>query len=316
MITTFLKRAGLLFTLVTCAVLSAHAITYPINVTLTGLQEVPPNASTGTGTVVGTYNDSSNVLKYTVTFSGLSANVTAAHFHAAPPGIAGGIVYGPAGFPTGVMSGNFTDSIVLTAGQEDSLTRGLWYFNIHTSTNPGGEIRGQIFLQKTGFVVPNIECTSDTTVDNDPGLCSASVAFTAIDTVAAPSSTIYYRIGTTAITSPHVFPVGTTTVIATSLNAAGVDSCSFTVTVNDTEAPVVTCPANITVPNDPGQCGAIVNFVATATDNCSGVVVSYSQNPGTFFEVGVTTVEAYATDAAGNRDTCSFDITVNDVEPR
>ena len=186
MITTFLKRAGLLFTLVTCTVLSANAIIYPINITLTGLQEVPPNASTGTGTLVGTYNDSSNVLKYTVTFSGLSANVTAAHFHApAFPGINAGITYGPAGFPTGVMSGNFVDSVVLRPGQEDTLMRGLWYFNIHTSTYPGGELRGQVFLQKkTSFVVPVIECPSDTAVDNDPGLCSASVALTAVDTTA------------------------------------------------------------------------------------------------------------------------------------
>src|SRR6185436_4711397 len=127
--------------------LSTNATTYPINVSFSGKQETPANGSTATGTFVGTYNDATDSLIYTVTFSGLSSNVTAAHFHAAPPGIAAGVLIGPGGFPTGVISGSFTDTLVLTASQEDSLKRGLFYFNIHTTALPGGEIRAQIFLQ-------------------------------------------------------------------------------------------------------------------------------------------------------------------------
>src|SRR5215470_10768966 len=86
--------------------ISAYATTYPINVTLNGAKEVPANSSAGTGTLIGTYNDSSNVLKYTVTFSGLSANTTAAHFHApAPPGISASVLFPATNFPTGVTSG-------------------------------------------------------------------------------------------------------------------------------------------------------------------------------------------------------------------
>lgn len=295
---------------------SLNATEYPINVTLNGSQEAPPNGSAGTGTLVGNYNDTSNQLIYTVTFSGLSANVTAAHFHApAPPGISAGVMIPAVGFPTGVTSGSFTDTITLTAGQEDTLKMGLIYFNIHTEAIPSGEIRGQVFLQDSSYVLPDIRCQDDTTVSNDAGLCSASVAFSAVDTTAKPTATIYYRIGNTAITSPHVFPVGTTTVVATALNAAGADTCSFTVTVNDTEPPVVTCPADITAPNDPGECGAVVSFAASATDNCSDVALAYSHASGSFFPVGTTTVEVIATDSSGNADTCSFDVTVNDVEP-
>ena len=294
----------------------ADAISYPISVTLTGSQEVPANNSAATGTLVGSYNDSTNVLKYTVTFGGLTANTTAAHFHApAPPGISAGVVFPATGFPLGVTSGTYTDSITLSAGQEDTLKMGLWYFNIHNNTFPGGEIRGQIFLQSSSFVVPDILCPSSMTVSNDPGMCSASVNFASGDTTGIPSSTIYYRIGTTRITSPRAFPIGTTRVVAVALNAAGADSCSFTVTVNDTQAPVIICPANITVPNDPGVCGAVVNFNATATDNCSGVTITYDHAPGSFFPVGTTNVQAFAGDAAGNRDTCVFTVTVNDVEP-
>src|SRR6188474_859214 len=295
--------------------LSVNATVFPINVTFSGLQETPANASAGTGTFVGTYNDATDSLIYTVTFSGLSANVTAAHFHAAPPGIEAGALIGPGGFPTGVLSGSFTDTLVLTASQEDSLKRGLFYFNIHTTAFPTGEIRAQIFLQNSSLIVADITCPADTSVNTDAGLCSASVTFGAVAHAGTPAPIFYYRIGNTAITSPYVFPLGTTVVIATALNSAGYDSCSFKVTVVDAQAPVITCPANITRVNDPGQCGAVVNYAVTATDNCTGVTVTILPASGSFFPVGITIVNAKATDAAGNTATCSFTVTVNDVEP-
>ena len=74
---------------------SATATQYPINVTFSGLQETPANNSTATGTFVGTYNDVTDSLIYTITFSGLGSNVTAAHFHGfVPPGIAGHVITG------------------------------------------------------------------------------------------------------------------------------------------------------------------------------------------------------------------------------
>src|SRR5213075_2287865 len=99
------------------------------------------------------------------------------------------------------------------------------------------------------------------------------------------------------------------------LSIAGFDTCRFTVTVKDTQPPVINCPANITRPNDPRQCGAVVSFSATATDNCPGVVVSYDHASGSFFPVGTTTVRVTATDASANTSTCSFTVTVKDVEP-
>jgi hypothetical protein len=316
MIRAFLKTLLAAFSMFTFVGISAGATIDSIKVTLSGSQEVPPNNSPGTGTLAASYNDSSNVLKYTVTFSGLSANTIAAHFHApAPPGVIAPVVFPATNFPTGVTSGTYTDSITLSAGQEDTLKMGLFYFNIHTTTFQGGEIRAQIFLKDSTFVVPDVHCPADTTVSNTAGLCSASVAFAAVDSTGKPTSTLYYRIGTTAITSPFVFPVGVTKVTVLALNGAGVDSCSFNVTVRDTQPPVITCPANITQNNDPGKCGAVVTFAATATDNCSKATVTYDHNPGTFFDVGTTTVNATATDSSGNTAHCAFTVTVKDVEP-
>jgi hypothetical protein len=91
-------------------------------------------------------------------------------------------------------------------------------------------------------------------------------------------------------------------------------SASQTITVIDNTKPVITCPSNITVNNTTGQCGANVSFAATATDNCSTPVITYSKNPGTFFAVGTTLVTATATDACNNSIQCSFNVTVNDNE--
>jgi gliding motility-associated-like protein len=159
-----------------------------------------------------------------------------------------------------------------------------------------------------------ISCPSSMTVSNTPGSCGAIVNWI----VPTTSDNCPGVILTADHNSGDNFPLGTTTVTYTATDAAGnTATCSFDVTVNDTEAPVFTnCPSDITVNNDPGVCGAIVNWTApTATDNCSAVTLVSNHNPGDLFSTGTTTVTYIATDAAGNSFTCSFDITVNDVEP-
>ena len=85
---------------------------------------------------------------------------------------------------------------------------------------------------------------------------------------------------------------------------------TFDPTLVDNIAPEITsCPGNITVGNDPGDCGATVPFEAIATDNC-GVTLSYSTAPGSSFPIGTTSVTATATDVAGNSVNCSFTVTV------
>ncbi|MCC6413449.1 MAG: HYR domain-containing protein [Saprospiraceae bacterium] len=89
-------------------------------------------------------------------------------------------------------------------------------------------------------------------------------------------------------------------------------ACSFNITVEDNEAPTITC-TDVTVDNDPGVCGANVDFTTTATDNCGATVVC-DAGSGDFFPVGSTTVTCTATDAAGNEASCDFEITVIDNE--
>src|SRR6185503_21175917 len=109
------------------------------------------------------------------------------------------------------------------------------------------------------------------------------------------------------------FVVGTTTVTCTT--GSGL-SCSFTVTINDTQKPVIICPAPITQGTAPGQCSAIVNFAATVSDNCSGAGTPVCTPPsGSTFPKGSTTVGCGVVDAAGNSASCSFSVTVTDTQP-
>ena len=86
-------------------------------------------------------------------------------------------------------------------------------------------------------------------------------------------------------------------------------------TIASNPAPRITCPANITQANDPGKCTATVNyFVPIAADNCPIFNVVCSPPSGSSFAIGTTTVTCVATDGGGLTTTCSFTVTVNDIE--
>src|SRR6185503_3357173 len=158
---------------------------------------------------------------------------------------------------------------------------------------------------------PELTVPADITVSNDPGVCGAIVNFTTSATDNCPGvGTV-----TSVPASGSTFPVGTTTVTSTVTDAYGNTATeTFTVTVNDTEKPELTIPAAITVSNDAGVCGAVVNFTTSATDNCPGVTILSTPASGSTFPVGTTTVTVTATDAHLNTTTKTFTVTVNDTE--
>ena len=106
------------------------------------------------------------------------------------------------------------------------------------------------------------------------------------------------------------FPIGSFTSNAGATCAD--DTHTQTITIDDTEGPVLDCPSNIVVNLDPGLCEAIVNYTITATDNCDPdpVVTQTDGCPCSTFDIDTHTIEFEATDIYGNISTCSFTITV------
>jgi len=153
-----------------------------------------------------------------------------------------------------------------------------------------------------------LTCPANVTTGNDVNQCGAIVVYP------APTTNGGCGVVTCIPPSGSFFPVGTTTVTCT---ATAGPSCSFTVTVNDTQAPTITCPANVTTSADPNQCSAVVTYSnATATDNCPGVgTPSCTPASGSTFPTGTTTVTCTVSDASGNSASCTFTVTVNDPQP-
>jgi len=108
---------------------------------LSGQSETPPNDSTGTGVVDATYDPDAKTLTWTITYSGLSGDVTAAHFHGPA---AKGEKADPVVPLTDPLASPIKGSATLTDAQHDDLAKGLWYFNLHTAKYPDGELRGQM----------------------------------------------------------------------------------------------------------------------------------------------------------------------------
>ena len=163
MVRTAAAGLALLF-LVVAAPVSATTITY--DAFLSGLNEVPPNASTATGFGTLTLDDVQNSLTVDETFIGLTNIAAAAHIHCcAPVGVNAIVAVGFPGFPA-ATSGTYHQTFDLTlaatyngafiaahggtvASAEAALIAGLnggnAYLNIHDAPNfNGGEIRGQL----------------------------------------------------------------------------------------------------------------------------------------------------------------------------
>jgi HYR domain len=95
--------------------------------------------------------------------------------------------------------------------------------------------------------------------------------------------------------------------------------CDIVVKVDDSTAPTLYCPTDITVNNDPDKCGANVNWNPPVfVDDCRTLPTltrTTGPAPGTYFEVGNPILIVYtATDANSNTATCYFTVKVNDMQ--
>jgi uncharacterized repeat protein (TIGR01451 family) len=155
-------------------------------------------------------------------------------------------------------------------------------------------------------VADNCSCASD---DNSQGCAGAHRIATTQDPAAG------------TLVGPGSYTIHLTANDGSSNNggAGNTTTKDVTFTVNDTTAPVITCPGNVTANTDAGTCSATVNpGTATATDNCGSPTVTGTRSDGQALNApypkGTTTIAWKATDAAGNHSECAQTVTVADHE--
>ena len=139
-----LVAAGAVVALSGCGSMMAPSSQVALTTQLRGANEVPPVASTASGSVDAMFNKATNLLRWKVNYSGLSGPATAAHFHGpAAVGANAGVALGW----TNPIANGMEGSATLTAAQAADLMAGRWYANVHTAANPGGEVRGQMTVR-------------------------------------------------------------------------------------------------------------------------------------------------------------------------
>lgn len=115
---------------------------------LSGLQENPPVVSGGTGSISAVLNGDQFVV--TGQFSNLNSTYTSSHIHTGATGTNGGVVFAlTPSLAEGGLAGTYeaaSNTFTTTEAQKTALANGTWYVNVHSTTSPGGEIRGQLLL--------------------------------------------------------------------------------------------------------------------------------------------------------------------------
>lgn len=107
--------------------------------TINSQNTIPKATSSAQGSAVLEYNKATKVLTYNVTYQGLTPTV--GHIHKAEPAWETGPVVIPF---ANVSTSPITGSATLTQEQENLLSFGNFYINLHTVEYPMGEIRGQV----------------------------------------------------------------------------------------------------------------------------------------------------------------------------
>jgi|GEM_PF-4055653 len=203
-------------------------------------------------------------------------------------------------FPVGVNTVTF--SVADGCGQADDCS-----FDVTVNPAPTGEIT----------LVCNDDIIVTETVGENDGVAVTYNEPTATTTCSLGGLEVERTAGPA---SGSIFPIGTTTVTYTATDACGeAETCSFDITVNPAPTGEITlvCNDDIIVTETVGENdGVAVTYnEPTATTTCSlgGLEVERTAGPasGSIFPIGTTTITYTATDACGEEETCSFDVTVN-----
>ena len=246
-------------------------------------------------------------------------------------------VYSITQLPDGVTS-DFIPGF--TATGNNSFPDRTLTLNISSSAQPGDHSFSVTLFNSqgvtdqatvTGTLILNLapsftSIPSSILTNTDVGTCNATVNYS-VTAIGYPAPAISYAFsgatdGTGSGTgSGALFNSGTTTVTITASNICSpAATASFSVTVRDNEAPSITfCPASATISCDASSNVAAMGY-PSATDNCSGVSISFSDestqnadvNNAAHYNYTITRTFT-ATDEENNSASCIQVITVQDI---
>ena len=166
--------------------------------------------------------------------------------------------------------------------------------------NNGNTVSAIQLVKVSDTILPTNTPPANLSLTTDSDSCVA----TSVD-LGVPTSNDNCGVSSVTHNAPSIFPIGTTTVTWSVIDASGNKALSFqTVTINDTIAPIIIPPLDINSPS----C-AIVLGIPTVTDNCN---YTFSNNAPATFPTGTTTVTWTASDTSGNISTATQLVTFND----
>jgi uncharacterized repeat protein (TIGR01451 family) len=154
---------------------------------------------------------------------------------------------------------------------------------------------------------PTISCPADVTVSANAGCAATNV------TLGNPVTSDNCSVASVTNNAPASYPLGTNLVTWTVTNSSGnANSCVQRVTVVDTSAPTISCPADVTVSANAGCAATNVTLGNPVTsDNCS--VASVTNNAPVSYALGTNLVTWTVTDSSGNANSCVQRVTVVDT---
>ncbi len=202
----------------------------------------------------------------------------------------------------------YTGDIVTSIFGGDSLV--FWGFTGST----GFFHNLQKFCTVTDLESPEItSCPIDVTMDNSPGDCFKAYTYPAITASDNCGTVTVSQIS--GLPSGSNFPVGQTENVFLATDGGGnTDTCRFTVTVNDTSGPNLSCPADQNHHYDQNCEFTIIDFssLVSTTDNCDNSP-TLIQSPAVGSLVNSDTVISFSsTDDSGNSSTCTFNLLLTD----
>lgn len=315
-------------------VINAPTVTQPIcipptgtivvNATATGTLEYSADgfnwqtSSTFNGLAQGNYNISARLQSSITCVSSYSANPVV--INAPPPAP---VVNAPAvtqptcPVPTGTIVVNATGGTLEYSKdginwQSSSTFSGLAAGNYFISVRLQGNTtcvtsysnNPVVLIAASGCTVPPTFtlCPGTKTVNTDAGVCSATLSLATllsyVTATGTPAPTLTVKVGSTTVTTSYVFPKGNTTVTITASNGTLPNAtCSFTIAVQDKQAPLIktiTNPIVLWPPNHKYETINMAQLVTSVTDNCGNIPI------GNVVITKVTSDEA--DDAPGNLD--------------